>query len=99
MSDFTGYGSLQLASMCGLETFHLRGRRLEPHLASVFAALPESVCEARFVIVGVSHEHGEGYRNRFHDFAEAFTGELARRTQMTFVLDLGVAKQKLGGRT
>ncbi|PIL34448.1 hypothetical protein GSI_03224 [Ganoderma sinense ZZ0214-1] len=92
-----GLGDMQLASMRGLETFHLRGHRLEPHLASVFAALPESVREARFVVVGVSRAHGEGFWNRFYDFAQAFACELARRRRMTFVLDLGVVKQKLSG--
>lgn len=33
--------------------------------------------------------------NSFREFALAFSYELNRRTQMTFVLDLGVAKKKL----
>lgn len=35
--------------------------------------------------------------NSFREFALAFSYELNRRTQMTFVLDLGVAKKKLPG--
>ena len=86
---------LQLASIAGLQTFHLRGRWLEPHLASVFSALPDSVREARFVSLGANEASGEEGRHKFREFALAFWGELSRRTRMTFVLDLGIPKRKL----
>ncbi|KAI1782846.1 hypothetical protein LXA43DRAFT_1068227 [Ganoderma leucocontextum] len=90
---------LQLASVRGLQTFHLRGRFLEPHIANVFAALPDTVCEARFVAVGISYfrltHGGKEPRNKFREFAQTFSPVLRGRTRMTFVLDLGVAKRKL----
>ncbi|KAM5540160.1 hypothetical protein V8D89_006300 [Ganoderma adspersum] len=87
---------LALASIHGVHAFHLRGRWLEPHMANIFAALPDSVSEARFVAVDFSKVNEEGTSgNRFREFAQAFAGELARRKQMTFVLDLGVAKAAL----
>ena len=70
---------MQLASMRGLRAFHLRGHVLEPHIGDVFAALPDSVREARFVVVGVSQAYAEGSLNSFHEFASAFKDELARR--------------------
>ena len=97
--DFTEFQedlqAMQLASMRGLRAFHLRGHVLEPHIADVFAALPDSVREARFIVVGVSRAYAEGFLNSFHEFARAFKDELTRRAGMTFVLDLGFARRRL----
>ena len=93
-----GLARLQLGSVRGLRTFHLRGRRLEPHLVDVFAALPDTVRDARFVLVGVSSNVTWGMsRNRFRGFAEAFAPALRKpeRARMSFILDLSVAKRKL----
>ncbi|KAM5540157.1 hypothetical protein V8D89_006297 [Ganoderma adspersum] len=93
-----GLARLQLGSVSGLHTFHLRGRWLEPHIADVFAGLPDTVRDARFVLIGVSGNATWGVsRNRFRAFAEAFAPVLGKpeRALMSFTLDLGVAKRKL----
>ncbi|PIL34447.1 hypothetical protein GSI_03223 [Ganoderma sinense ZZ0214-1] len=85
-------GLTLLGSVRGLCTFHLHGRWVEPHLAAVFAALPDTVRDARFVVVGL--KGSEGSRNRFRAFGEAFAPVLRERAQMAFVLDLGVLRRK-----
>ena len=91
-----GLEAMQLGSIGGLQRFQFLGYLLELQTAGkVFAALPESVVEARFVVVDLSFQQEKGFLKQYHEFTTEFQDELVRRAEMVFVLDLGVARRRL----